>query len=223
MTKSDSIRTLLICGVVAGALSPIVVTLQALTREGFNLANHPLSMLSLGDLGWIQITNFIVSGFLFIAFAVGLRRMLKSGRSGSWGPLLVAFYGVILVAAGIFTVDPMLGFPPGTPNGLPATLSWHAQLHNVTFLLAFLGPIIAQFVFARRFTSAKQWGFGLYCIATGVASPVLIVLSQMTPALMGYILFGTGIMVDLWVVLLAVRLLAEHRVSSLPMQSENNL
>ena len=33
-----------------------------------------MSLLSLGDLGWIQITNFVVSGLLLVAFGVGVAR-----------------------------------------------------------------------------------------------------------------------------------------------------
>jgi hypothetical protein len=50
---------------------------QAFTRSGFDLTRHPLSLLSNGALGWLQITNFVVTGVLTLAGAVGLRR----GRS----------------------------------------------------------------------------------------------------------------------------------------------
>lgn len=210
MLEGTPTRYLLVSGIAAGGLSPLVVSIQALTREGFNLAIHPLSMLSLGDFGWVQITNFILSGLLFIAFAVGLRRALTAGRGRLLGPLLIGFYGVSLIAAGVFTVDPMLGFPPGSPEGLPETLSWHAQLHNLIFLLAFIGIIAAQFVYARRFASTKRWGFAVYCLATGVATPALIVLSQAATAITGYLLFGAGIVVNLWVILFAARMLAEY-------------
>lgn len=209
-------RVLLKCGVAGAAIFPAVVLLQGLTRDGFDLAVHPLSMLSLGDLGWIQITNFIVTGFLFIAFAVGLRRALGSDRGGVWGPRLFGFYGVVLVAAGVFTVDPMYGFPPGTPPGLPETLSWHAIVHNLTFVFAFLGLIIATFVFARRFASLGRWGLAAYSALTGAATPGLIVLSQMTPAATGYILFGMGLLVDVWIVVLASVILAELQRAGAP-------
>ena len=40
------------------ASSTAVVSLtQAATRAGFDLTRHPLSALSNGDLGWLQITN----------------------------------------------------------------------------------------------------------------------------------------------------------------------
>jgi uncharacterized protein DUF998 len=75
-------RRLLICGVLAGPFFVAVAGVQVATRDGFDLARHLLSLLSLGDLGWIQIGNFVVSGLLSIAFAVGMRRALHPGRAG---------------------------------------------------------------------------------------------------------------------------------------------
>lgn len=53
--------------------------MQALTRTGFSLSHQPLSMLSLGDLGWIQITNSLLAGLFSLAFAVGVKRRLATG------------------------------------------------------------------------------------------------------------------------------------------------
>jgi Protein of unknown function (DUF998) len=54
-------RKLLACGILAGPLFVAVGLLQALVRDGFDLGRHPLSLLSLGGLGWIQIANFVVT------------------------------------------------------------------------------------------------------------------------------------------------------------------
>jgi hypothetical protein len=44
----------------------VVSYAQALTRDGFDLTRNAFSFLSLGDLGWIQITIFVVCGLLFV-------------------------------------------------------------------------------------------------------------------------------------------------------------
>jgi hypothetical protein len=162
-------RALLACGVVAGPLFLVVALLQALTRDGFDLGRHPLSLLSLGELGWIQIANFVVAGLLSVAFAVGLRRVLHPGRGGTWGPLLVGAYGVGLIMGGVFVTDAGAGFPPGAPAGAPEQLSWHGVLHAIAPVLAFLSLIAACFVLARRFAGLGQRGWATYCVATGVA------------------------------------------------------
>ncbi|GAA3813997.1 hypothetical protein GCM10022226_38500 [Sphaerisporangium flaviroseum] len=142
---------LLACGVVAGPLFLGVWLIQALTRDGFDLTYHPLSLLSLGGLGWIQITSFVVAGLLNVAFAAGLRRVLHTGRGGTWGPLLIALSGVGLVMAGVFTADPGAGFPPGAPIGAPTHISWHGVLHEVGFMVTSVSWIASCYVLARRF------------------------------------------------------------------------
>ena len=74
-------RVLLICGLVAGPFYIVVGLIQALTRPGFDLLRHDLSLLANGDLGWIQITNLVLTGLLVVAFAVGLRRALPADRA----------------------------------------------------------------------------------------------------------------------------------------------
>lgn len=104
-------RTLLACGTVAGPLFVLVVAAQMLTRDGFDITRHPLSLLSLGELGWIQVTNFVVSGTLFVAAAVGMRRAMVEGTGATWGPRLIGLFGSCLVWAGVFVADPADGFP----------------------------------------------------------------------------------------------------------------
>ncbi len=85
LPASAATRTarLLACGIVAGPLFLTAGLTQAFIRDGFDLSRHPLSLLSLGDLGWVQIANFVVTGALFIACAVGMRRVLRPGRGGT--------------------------------------------------------------------------------------------------------------------------------------------
>jgi hypothetical protein len=165
---ASATRALLAGGVIAGPLFIVVGLLQAFTREGFDLRRHPLSLLSNGDLGWIQITNFVVTGLLFTGAAVGMRRVLHPGRGGTWGPLLIGAVGVGMIAAGVFVADPADGFPPGTPPGRPDTLSWHSALHFLVAGLAYLSLIAATFAFTRRFAALGQRGWARYSLATGV-------------------------------------------------------
>ena len=159
---------LLACGMVAGPLFLTVGLAQAFTRDGYDLSRHPLSLLSLGDLGWVQIANFAVTGGLFIASAVGMRRVLHPGRAGTWGPLLVGALGAGLVMAGVFVADAGAGFPPGAPEGAPE-ISWHGVLHEVGFVLATLGMVAGCLVFARRFAGLRQWGWVGASVATAVS------------------------------------------------------
>ncbi len=164
---------LLAGGIVAGPLFLAVWLIQAFTREGFDLGRHPLSLLSLGELGWIQIANFVVTGVLYVACAVGMWRVLRPGPGGTWGPLLVGGFGIGLILAGIFTTDPGAGFPPGAPAGAPERISWHGVLHEVGFVVAVVSWTAACFVLVRRFVALKQWGWIGGCVATPLAVLVL--------------------------------------------------
>lgn len=83
-------------GVAAGPLFLGVWAVQAFTRDGFDPGKHPISLLALGGAGWVQITNFVLTGSLYVVAAVGLRR----AGLGVWGPRLVARCGVVECSAG---------------------------------------------------------------------------------------------------------------------------
>jgi len=106
-------RQLLWGGVLATPLFYLMVIIQMLARPGFDIRRHPLSLLSLGDLGGIQIATFVLTGLAGVACAVGMRRALRHGRGGTWAPLLVGLWGLGLIVAGIFLPDAAAGFPPG--------------------------------------------------------------------------------------------------------------
>jgi hypothetical protein len=163
---------LLGCGIVAGPLFVVASLAQAFTRTGFDLGRHPISLLSLGSLGWVQIANFVASGVLYLAGAAGLRAALRPGRGSTWAPRLVALTGVGLIVAGVFTTDAGAGFPPGAPAGAPA-MSWHGVLHEVGFALSFVGAIAACGVFARRYIALGRRGWAVAAVTTVVAVLVI--------------------------------------------------
>src|SRR5688572_1432926 len=129
-------KTLLTCGSAAGPLYILLGLLQMAIRPGFDITRHALSLLANGNLGWIQTLNFLVSGLLLIAGAVGVKRALGSGPGSPWAPRMLALYGWGLIGASIFRADPALGFPPGTPlDNNP--ISWQGMLHFVVGTLGF--------------------------------------------------------------------------------------
>ena len=166
-TMAKSTRILLSCGVIAGPLYVIVGVIEMLTRPGYDPLRHDLSLMSNGNLGWIHISLFILTGLLTIAGALGMRRVLAGGRGGTWGPILLGLYGLGLIGSGFFIADPAHGFPPGTPADANA-VSWHGLLHLICGAIGFIGLIAACFVFARRFASERLRGWAAYSIATGV-------------------------------------------------------
>ena len=88
VTSTDDPRLtkrLLTCGIAAGPVYIILGLIQMAIRPGFDITRHSLSLLANGDLGWIQILNFLATGILLIAGAIGMKRALKSGRGSRWG------------------------------------------------------------------------------------------------------------------------------------------
>ncbi|MEU9837375.1 DUF998 domain-containing protein [Streptosporangium sp. NPDC048047] len=168
-TAAPATRLLLACLVAVTPVFGFVSLAQVFTREGFDLLRHPLSMLSTGDLGWIQITNFLVSGALTIAGAAGLRRVMRGTPGGTWAPRLLVVNGVMLVVAGVFVMDPGDGFPAGTPLGQPTTMSWHAMAHMAAGSIAFTALIAACFVLGRHFSRAGRTGFAVASRISGAA------------------------------------------------------
>lgn len=195
---------LLACGIVVGPLFVVVASIQALAVEGFDLGRHPISLLSAGDLGWIQTANFVVAGALALAFAVGARRAIAGGPGRTWGPVLLGGYGIGLVLAGVFTADPSLGFPPGTPDGIPEELSWHAVAHGVGFTLAFVSLTLACLVFARRFSALRGRGWAVYSVATAAVALALSMWPDRDGASVRY--FAASVIVSAWTTALAARL-----------------
>lgn len=199
-------RSLLAGGVAAGPFFSVMVGVQMVARPGFDAWRHPLSLLSLGDWGWVQIATFVLTGALAIAAALGVRRALAGARAGTWGPLLLGLWGVGLIAAGAFAPDAALGFPPGTPPGVPDHMSWHSALHGVAFFTAFSALVAACAVFARRFAALGQHTWLAYCVATGVATPVMVALGVTHPEAPGVPFTVAGIVGFGWVSVLALHL-----------------
>jgi Protein of unknown function (DUF998) len=166
-------RSLLGYGVIAGPLYVSASLAQAFTRPGFDLTRHPWSLLSNGSLGWLQITNFIVTGAMIIAFAIGLRRALGEGPGHRWAPLLMGGYGLGLVAAGLLRADPAAGFPVGTPAGA-TTMTWHGIGHFVAGAIGFSCLIGACFVLGRRFARSAEDGARHWAVAARVTGVVFL-------------------------------------------------
>lgn len=141
---------------------------QAATREGFDILRHPLSLLSTGDLGWLQIANFVVAGVVALVGALGLRTAMRGTPGGVWAPRLVAAAGIGLVGAGFLVMDPGANFPVGAPDDLPL-VSWHAVGHMVAGTVSFTALIAACFVLARHLTRTGRRGLAIACRVAGLS------------------------------------------------------
>jgi hypothetical membrane protein len=204
-------RLLLLCGAIAGPLFILTVLIQDYTRPGFNPRIQGLSLLSLGEWGWVQIVNFVLAGVLNLLYAGGLWRRLHPGRAGTWGPLLIGVYGLGLITVGVFRTDPANGFPLGV--AAPANPTWHGAIHALGALFTFLAVSVAIMVFARLFLTRKERWWALYCLASAVLMLVIFFVS-----INNTLLFARGLRLSMligWMAasLVAVRLLSDPDVA----------
>src|SRR5262245_35866182 len=157
---------LLRCGVVVGPLYLLVGVAQGLVRDGFSFARHPLSVLANGQYGWIQTANFAFTGLMVIAAAVGIKRAL-----GPKSKLLVGFlgaYGAAVFLASFFPADPVDGFPPGTPLGMPTAISTTGLIHFACGGLGFASLAISGFAGAWTFLRRKMLLPSLLSLVSGL-------------------------------------------------------
>lgn len=143
--------SLLRWGVLAGPFYLTVGLIQALVRDGFDLGRHPLSVLANGPGGWVQTANFVLTGLMVLAAAAGFARVLGPKRAVTW---FLGGYGLAMIVAAIFPADPVDGFPPGTPEGFPTSISTTGLVHFVAGALAFtflaLSGLAAAWTMTRR-------------------------------------------------------------------------
>ncbi len=159
---------LLVCGAAAGPLFAVTAIAQAATRSGFDITRNPISQLSDGALGWIQIANFIVYGALTLAGARGMARALRGAPGGRWTARLVGVGGAAVLVGGCFRVDPGNGFPPGAPSGPPSTMSWHSYAHLAGGGIGFIALIAACFTIGHHYARTSRLSAARAARASGV-------------------------------------------------------
>jgi hypothetical protein len=160
-------RSLLGYGVLAGPFYLAVGLIQAFVRDGFDLARHPLSLLANGPGGWVQTANFALTGLMVLAAAVGIARVLApKSRATSW---FLGGFGMSMIVAAFFPADPADGFPVGTPEGLPTSISTTGMVHFVAGTLGFTLLAISCFLAARAMRRRNVPSLARLSLVCGVA------------------------------------------------------
>lgn len=208
LTADRVTKSLLGYGVIAGPIYVVTSLAQALTREGFDLSRHAWSQLALGGPGWVQTTNLIVSGLMFVAFAVGLRRALVNGVGATWSPLLIGVFGLGMVVSGIFPVDPVLGFPVGMPEASAPSAS--GLVHLAAGAIGFVAGAAGVLVLARRLAAE---GFRRWARACRIVAPLfLVTFVGMAAGLTGVLPFVAGVLAIMGL----ITALSVHRYRQMP-------
>jgi hypothetical protein len=191
-TSAAVTRSLLGWGVVAGPFYVVVGLVLALTRPGFELSHHALSLLMLGEHGWLQRTNLVLTGLMVLAAAIGAARALRDGR-GLAIATTTAVYGLALLASAVALPDPAAGFPPGSTSGV---ISTHGLLHLVFGALGFLALAVGAFAEGRWRASLGERGAARRSRLLGA----LVLVGFLAGAALAQLVVGTLL---LWVAVLA--------------------
>lgn len=186
-------RGLLVCGVVAGPLFVVLFLIEGAIRGGYDPLRQPVSALAIGPLGWMQQVNFIVTGILMVAGAIGLRTALQRWGGSTAAPVLVAIAGIGLVGAGIFVMGGALHIP---------------------FSMLFVGLPAASIVLGFRFTGWGQRGWAWYSILSGVGCLAAFALAFVALSSVGGLSGMAGLMQRVsaaigfaWLTLLSIHML----------------
>lgn len=169
-------RFLLMCGALAGPFFTIIWFLTWFTRANYDPLRHPISALALGESGWTQVANFLITGVLTLALAYALQRALQSRGGSNW--VLILFYLVAIgfLGTAFFATDPLNGYPPVTPVLLiPPTVIGSLHLLFASFIF---GLPMACFVLARLFAAQGEHNWAVYSRVTAIAFIIIYLIGM---------------------------------------------
>jgi len=175
-------RSLLGWGVVAGPFYLAFGIVVALLSEGFELSRDALSLLLLGDLGWLHMLNLRIAGLMTLAAAIGLWRTPGRPRAVA---IFVGLYAAGLLVIPLFPPDPTEHYPPGVGAGEATTAGLlHLAIGALGFLAMAAAAILARPWLRRRRVPAAWSTTAGVVIAAGFAGGAALAQSTAGVALL---------------------------------------
>jgi hypothetical membrane protein len=136
-------------GIVAPILFVMIFTFEGLFRENYSAMRNFISELSMGYRGWIQITNFLVFGFLFFVFSLRLLGEFRKRKLSLTGPILFLILASCYFFSGPFVTDPGTIFTHQK--------SIHGIIHGVLGAMVFLLMTISSWSFLKQFKKENEF------------------------------------------------------------------
>jgi len=142
---------------------------------------------------------------MVIAAAIGIGCALRpQSRVSGW---ILSCFGVGMLAAAIFPADPVDGFPVGTPDGFPTTVSTSGLIHFAAAAIGFLALAVSCITVAvamwrRQEAWMARLSFlsGIFIVA-GFFAPALIPASRPVAGIWFSVVVGW-----MWLALTSARL-----------------
>ena len=103
---------------------------------------------------------------MVIAAAVGIRRAI--GPTSRAASVFLGIFGAGMIAGAVFRADPMDGFPVGTPNGPPTSISTMGLLHFAAGGLGFVSLAVSCFFAARAMSRRGERSLSRLSLLSGL-------------------------------------------------------
>jgi hypothetical membrane protein len=157
-------------GVAGPILCVLVFTLAGFLRPGYSPIHQAISDLGVGPNAWILNTDLVISGLLFITFAIGFYWRMRPLISGRW--LLASTILLALSGAGVVNE----GFFHEPPQGDPAA-RLHIVIHAIGLSVLFYSLIVALLITGWRLCKNPAWRrYGWYSLFTALVTYGLLVV-----------------------------------------------
>lgn len=181
---SPAIPARIVLGALAGPVFATAFTAIGARRAGYDWRRHAVSSLGAGRGGWLQRSNFVVTGSLYLAAASGLARCPRRIVGPRLVPVLVGGVGVGLIGSGVFVTDPVGGFPPPSPDQSESGATAPAKtvpsrsgaLHNVFAVPIFAGIPLAGMACAVSSARRKEYRWAGYSAGSSLVMVASFVL-----------------------------------------------
>jgi len=163
-------RLIALIGVVSPILCVLVFTLAGFLHPGYSPIHHVISDLGVGPDGWILNIDLIISGLMFIIFAIGFYQWMRPMISRGW--LLAST--ILLVLSGIGVVNEGIFHQPA--HGDPEA-HLHMVLHGIGLAVLFYSLVIALLIMGWHFCKTPEWRvYGWYLLLTAFVTLGLLIL-----------------------------------------------
>jgi len=139
----------------AGILGPMlfvaIFTIEGWLRSEYEPTRMYISELSLGSRGWIQNSNFIVFGLLFLMFTRSVATEFHNRTTSQGSIILLTIIAVCYLSFGFFIMDPI-----NTPRD---EWTFSGILHALIGEAVLVLMPVSCFVFLQRFRKEAKWEF----------------------------------------------------------------
>jgi hypothetical protein len=171
-----NIKLLLALGPIGALFFTVSFTVQGLSRNGYDPLRHPVSSLAIGPSGWIQVYSFVIAGLLFVFFSLGIREVFPQGKYRRSITAFVLATGIGLAGAGVFSTDPVYGYPTQLPLHL-AQFTWQGHLHDLFSLIVFISITGAAINGWRYFVITGQKGISVFSLLSAITILLTFILA----------------------------------------------